>query len=105
MLPAAAPIAAYSQYEAAVDIAIAPATEYQTAAPYTAPIAVVAQGRAPAAGDMGARPIYGIFCHWCFKSTMTIPLSWPISTWPISNWPLPSWPTSLMANIIMANAS
>ena len=51
---------------------VAPPTIYQTAAPYTSPIAVVAQGRAPAAGDMGARPIYGILCHWCPKGTMTI---------------------------------
>ena len=72
LLSIAAPIAAYPRYGAAVDIAIAPAIKYQTAAPYPSPIAVVAQGRAPAAGDMGARPIYGIFCHWCIRSTVTI---------------------------------
>ena len=62
-------IAAYQIYGAAVDIAVAPATTYQTAAPYNSPIAVVAQGRAPAAGDMGATPIYGISCHWCIRGT------------------------------------
>ena len=33
----------------------------QTAAAYSS-MAVVAQGRAPSKGDMGARPIYGILC-------------------------------------------
>ena len=39
----------------------ATATIYQAAPPYSSPIAVVAQGRAPTKGDMGATPIYGIF--------------------------------------------
>ena len=42
---------------------IAPATIYQTAAPEPTPIAVVAQGRAPATGDMGARPIYDNYSY------------------------------------------
>ena len=71
-LSTAALIAAYQIYGAAVDIAVAPATTYQTAAAYSSPIAVVAQGRAPNEGDMGARPIYSILCHWCFRSPMTI---------------------------------
>ena len=52
-------IAVHTTYGAAVAMVIAPATIYQAAAPYPSPIAVVAQGRAPAKGDMGARPIYG----------------------------------------------
>ena len=72
MLSTAAPIAEYQTY-AAVATTIATATTYQTAAPYAPPIlAVVAQGRAPAEGDMGARPIYSILCHWCLIGTMTI---------------------------------
>ena len=58
-------------YGAAVAITVASAeatATTQVAAPYPLPIAVVAQRRAPAIGDMGARPIFGIFCHWC---TMT----------------------------------
>ena len=34
-------------------------------------MADVAQCRAPATGDMGARPIFGIFCHWCLSSITT----------------------------------
>ena len=52
----------------AVAIAAAPATATATTTtePTTAPspFAVVAQSRAPAKGDMGARPICGIFYHW-----------------------------------------
>ena len=71
MLWTAAPIAAYSTYGAAVDITIAAATTYQTAAPYASPpIALVAQGRAPAAGDMGSRPIYGIFGNPYIRNLM-----------------------------------
>ena len=55
---------AYPAYGAAVGMLIAAAIIYQTAAPYPSPTAVVAQGRAPAKGDMGARPIYCIFGHW-----------------------------------------
>ena len=64
MLWKAATNAAYPTYGAAVVIVMAPATTYQTAAPYPSPIAVVAQGRAPAKGDMGSRPIYGILWYW-----------------------------------------
>ena len=70
-LSTAALLAAYPIYGAAVDIVVAPATTYQAAA-YCSPIAVVAQGRAPDAGDMGARPIYSILCHWCLRGPMTI---------------------------------
>ena len=73
MLSTAAPIAEYQTYGAAVATTIATATTYETAAPYAPPlIAVVAQERAPAEGDMGARPIYGILCHWCLLGTMKI---------------------------------
>ena len=44
----------------AVSIAAATATTTTaTAAPYSPSFAVVAQGRAPIKGDMGARPIFG----------------------------------------------
>ena len=35
-------------------------------------MAVVAQGRAPATGDMGARPIYGILCYRCHSGSRPI---------------------------------
>ena len=51
----------------AAAIAAAPATTTTTTTePATAPtpFAVVAQSRAPAKGDMGARPIFGKFGNW-----------------------------------------
>ena len=36
-------------------------------------MAVVAQGRAPAKGDMGATPIYGILCHGPSDTTTANP--------------------------------
>ena len=44
-------------YGAAVAISIFPSIATATAASYPYPTAVVAQGRAPATGDMGARPL------------------------------------------------
>ena len=58
-------------YSSAVAVPIAAATATTTAQPTTAPttappslFAVVAQGRAPVKGDMGARPIYGNYGNW-----------------------------------------
>ena len=68
ILARAAANTASSIYSAAA-ISIAPAITTQAAVP--SPIAVVAQGRAPAKEDMGATPIYGILCHWCPSGTMT----------------------------------
>ena len=52
----------------AVPIAAPATTTAQpTAAPITEPplpFAVVAQGRAPVTGDMGARPIFGTYGNW-----------------------------------------
>ena len=62
ILSKAAPNAASPIYGAAVVMATTTAIATELAAPYISPIAVVAQGRAPAKGDMGARPIYGICC-------------------------------------------
>ena len=54
----------------AVSTAAATATTTQpTTAPIQVPFAVVAQGRAPIIGDMGARPIIGIFGNWCIICT------------------------------------
>ena len=53
------------QYGAVVAIWMDPTTATKSAVPHISAIAVVAQGRAPAKGALGARPIYGIFCHWC----------------------------------------
>ena len=57
----------------AVSMAAAATTTEPTIVPTTAhieePFAVVAQGRAPIIGDMGARPIIGIFGNWCIICT------------------------------------
>ena len=62
ILSRAAINAASPIYGAAVVMATTTAIATELAAPYISPITVVAQGRAPAKGDMGARPIYGICC-------------------------------------------
>ena len=53
-------------YGAVVAISIAPTTAAKPARNIP-PIAVVAQRRAPATGDIGARPILGIYFHWCLN--------------------------------------
>ena len=64
----------------AVPIAAAPTTTAATRAAPTAqlsPFAVVAQGRAPVEGDMGAIPIFGKFGNWymlpCLKPSYSSP--------------------------------
>ena len=72
ILSGAATNAAISKYGDAVAVSKAAATATTTpttTAPIVAPFAVVAQRRAPTAGDMGARPIYGIFGNWCIMRT------------------------------------
>ena len=62
---AATPI--YGTAVAAPIAAPATTTAQPTAAPTTeapSPFAVVAQGRAPVKGDMGARPIFGTYGNW-----------------------------------------
>ena len=68
----AATKAAIPMYGDTVAVSIAAATTTTTpttTAPILVPFAVVAQRRAPIAGDMGARPIYGIHGNWCISST------------------------------------
>ena len=72
ILSGAATKAAISICNAAVAVSTAAATTTTTpttTAPIVAPFAVVAQRRATTAGDMGARPIYGIFGNWCISGT------------------------------------
>ena len=64
--------AIYGTAVAATIAAAATTTTEPTTAPTTAPspFAVVAQGRAPIKGDMGATPIFGkrgIWCITCIK--------------------------------------
>ena len=72
ILLSAATKAAISIYGAAVAVPTAAVTATATQpiiAPIVMPFADVAQGRAPIIGDMGARPITGIFGNWCIICT------------------------------------